>query len=72
MVGFAALDSGSFLEQNGTMKVREVLQRLEDDGWQIVRGRGSHRILKHRTKTGIVVLAGQPNKDIATGTLKSI
>ena len=54
------------------MKVREVLQRLEDDGWEVVRVRGSHRVLKHPTKTGIVVLAGQLNKDLATGTLKSI
>jgi len=52
--------------------VREVLQRLEGDGWEVVRVRGSHRVLKHPTKTGIVVLAGQANKDIAAGTLKSI
>ena len=25
------------------MKVREVLKRLEDDGWVLVRTRGSHR-----------------------------
>jgi predicted RNA binding protein YcfA (HicA-like mRNA interferase family) len=54
------------------MKVRDLLRRLTQDGWREVRTRGSHRILKHPIKTGIVVIAGQPNKDIAIGTLKSI
>jgi len=54
------------------MKVRDVLKRLEEDGWTVVRQQGSHRILKHPTKRGIVVLAGQPNKELAPGTLKSI
>jgi len=53
-------------------KVREVLKRLEKDGWRVVRVRGSHRVLKHPVKTGIVVVAGQDNRDMATGTLKSI
>ncbi|OHB83309.1 MAG: addiction module toxin, HicA family [Planctomycetes bacterium RBG_16_64_12] len=54
------------------MKVRDVLKRLSDDGWYVHRTRGSHRVLKHPTKTGIVVLAGHPGKDVAAGTLKSI
>lgn len=54
------------------MKVREVLRRLQEDGWQIARMKGSHRVLKHIHKSGIVVVAGQANKDIAVGTLKSI
>lgn len=54
------------------MKVRDVLKILQNDGWEITRTKGSHRILKHAQKSGIVVVAGQPNKDIATGTLKSI
>jgi len=32
------------------MKVRDVLKMLEDDGWAIVRQRGSHRQLKHVVK----------------------
>jgi len=54
------------------MKVREVLNRLREDGWTISRTRGSHRILKHSIKRGIVVLAGNANQDVAIGTLKSI
>jgi predicted RNA binding protein YcfA (HicA-like mRNA interferase family) len=34
--------------------------------------RGSHRVLKHPSKTGVVVVAGQLAKDVAPGTLKSI
>jgi len=54
------------------MKIRDVLERLQDDGWQIVRQEGSHRILKHPTKRGIVVVAGHPSKDMKTGTLQSV
>jgi predicted RNA binding protein YcfA (HicA-like mRNA interferase family) len=54
------------------MKVKEVLKILEEDGWYIDRIRGSHRILKHQIKSGIVVLAGKLSKDLAEGTRKSI
>lgn len=54
------------------MKIRDILKRLQDDGWQVVRVAGSHRVLKHAHKNGIVVVAGHPNKDAAMGTIKSI
>jgi len=54
------------------MKIRDVLKRLQDDGWQIVRQEGSHRILKHSVKRGIVVVAGHPSKDMKAGTLQSV
>ncbi len=54
------------------MKVRDVLKRLREDGWYEHRTRGSHRVLKHPTKTGIVVVAGQLGKDVAVDTLRSI
>lgn len=54
------------------MKIRDVLKRLSEDGWLETRMRGSHRILKHPVKNGIVVVAGQPNQDVAPETLKSI
>lgn len=53
------------------MKIRDVLKRLHEDGWQIARQEGSHRILKHPTKRGIVVVAGHVSKDMKTGTLQS-
>ena len=54
------------------MKIRDVLKQLDEDGWQVVRQEGSHRILKHPTKRGIVVVAGHPSKDMKTGTLQSV
>lgn len=54
------------------MKVREVLRMIEDDGWYLARTRGSHRQFKHRTKPGLVTVAGKPDDDLAPGTLNSI
>ncbi|WP_233748718.1 type II toxin-antitoxin system HicA family toxin [Leptodesmis sichuanensis] len=54
------------------MKVRDVLKRLEADGWYQIRMRGSHRILAHETKSGIVVVPGKPGDEIPKGTLASI
>ena len=54
------------------MKVREIVAIIEDDGWQLVRTRGSHRQFKHGTKAGLVTVAGKPSDDLAPGTLNSI
>jgi predicted RNA binding protein YcfA (HicA-like mRNA interferase family) len=54
------------------VKVRDVLKLLEDDGWYLIRTRGSHRQYKHPTKAGLVTLPGKPGDDLASGTLNSI
>ncbi|MBI2755725.1 MAG: type II toxin-antitoxin system HicA family toxin [Chloroflexi bacterium] len=54
------------------MKIREVLQLLEGDGWRQIAMRGSHRQLKHPVKPGRVTAAGRPSDDIAPGTLNSV
>lgn len=54
------------------MKVRDVIRELERDGWYLVATRGSHRQYKHLAKPGRVTIAGQPNDDLAPGTLNSI
>ncbi len=54
------------------MKVREVIERLEGDGWFLVDTRGSHRQYKHPTNPGRVTVAGKPSDDLAPGTLNSI
>ena len=51
------------------MKVREVIKRLEQDGWRLVRTKGSHRQFHHPSKPGTVTVAGQPSLDIPPGTL---
>ena len=54
------------------MKVREVIKRIEADGWYLVATRGSPRQYKHSTKSGRVTIAGHPNDDLSPGTLNSI
>jgi len=54
------------------MKVREVLKLLNEDGWTIVRTKGSHRQMKHPVKKGTVTVAGKPSLEVPLGTLKSI
>ncbi|HYX69164.1 MAG TPA: type II toxin-antitoxin system HicA family toxin, partial [Terriglobales bacterium] len=53
-------------------KVRDVLKRLQQDGWHLERTRGSHRQLRHAAKPGTVTVAGHPSDEVPKGTLKSI
>ena len=54
------------------MKVHEMLSLLADDGWEVVTTRGSHRQLKHPTKTGRVTVAGKRSDDLHPKTAASI
>ncbi|HIM62743.1 MAG TPA: type II toxin-antitoxin system HicA family toxin [Dehalococcoidia bacterium] len=54
------------------MNVRDVLDLLREDGWYLVRQRGSHRQFKHTDKIGRVTVAGHPRDDIPPGTLNNI
>jgi len=53
------------------MKVKELIELLEADGWYQVRMKGSHRQFHHPTKKGTVTVAGKPNVDIPPSTLNS-
>lgn len=55
-----------------SVKVREVLRMLQDDGWLLVRTRGSHHQYAHPTKRGLVTVPGNRNDELAPGTLNSI
>ncbi len=46
-----------------TMKIREVLKLLGDDGWYLDRTRGSHRQFRHAAKKGTVTVAGALSDD---------
>lgn len=48
------------------------MKLLREDGWEIVRWRGSHRQLKHPTKRGLVTVAGHDRDDLHPKTLRSI
>ncbi|MCY4531383.1 MAG: type II toxin-antitoxin system HicA family toxin [Gammaproteobacteria bacterium] len=54
------------------MKIRDIIRILENDGWQLVRTRGSHRQYKHALKSGVVTVAGKPGDDLAAGTQNNI
>jgi predicted RNA binding protein YcfA (HicA-like mRNA interferase family) len=54
------------------MKVRQVIHLLREDGWVIVRTRGSHRQFRHPSKAGLVTVAGKPSVDVPPGTLNNI
>lgn len=53
-------------------KVSEVLRMLFKDGWYIVRQKGSHRQLKHRSKSGLVTVNGKPSDTLDQYLLNSI
>lgn len=53
------------------MKVKELIEVLESDGWFLVRSKGSHRQFHHLTKKGTVTVAGRPSIDMPPGTLNS-
>jgi len=54
------------------VKIRDVIRMFEDDGWAVIRQRGSHRQFKHASKPGLVTVAGKPGDDLAPGTLNSV
>jgi len=54
------------------MKVKEVLRRLKNDGWVLVKTKGSHRQFKHPMKPGRVTVAGKLSSTLPPRTLASI
>ena len=54
------------------MKVRLLIKLLQDDGWYLVRTRGSHRQFKHPRKKGTVTVAGKLGADVRPGTLNNV
>jgi predicted RNA binding protein YcfA (HicA-like mRNA interferase family) len=54
------------------VKVRDVIKKLEDDGWYHVSTAGSHHHYKHPQKSGKVTVAGNMADDVKIGTLRAI
>lgn len=53
-----------------TLSGRDVVKVFAEDGWQMVRQRGSHMIL---VKTGLMVTLSVPDhREVAKGTLRSL
>ncbi len=68
----AGLTEGRIAFFYSAMKVREILRLIEEDGWFLVRTRGSHHQFHHRTKAGTVTVAGNLNDDLPKKTQQSI
>lgn len=54
------------------LKVRVVVKLIEQDGWYLVRTKGSHRQFKHPYKSGVVTVSGNFGKEMPPGTLNSV
>jgi predicted RNA binding protein YcfA (HicA-like mRNA interferase family) len=50
---------------------RDIIRRLEKEGWRLVRSRGSHHQFKHPKRLGRVTVA-HPKKDIPIKTVLEI
>jgi predicted RNA binding protein YcfA (HicA-like mRNA interferase family) len=55
-----------------SMKVRDVIKMVEEDGWKLARQKGSHRQFQHPDKPGTVTIAGHPSTEMPIGTLKNV
>jgi predicted RNA binding protein YcfA (HicA-like mRNA interferase family) len=56
---------------NHHMNSREIIKRLESDGWVLVRVKGSHHQFRRPGMAGLVTVV-HPLRDIPPGTLRSI
>lgn len=50
---------------------RDIIRRLEREGWRLVRVKGSHH---HFAKTGVatIVTVPHPRRDLVIGTVRNI
>lgn len=53
------------------MRSREMIRKIEEDGWYRVAVKGSHHPYKHSIKAGRVTIK-PPDADLPRGTINSI
>ena len=53
------------------MNSREIIKKLQDDGWYLHHVKGDHHQFKHPEKQGKITVP-HPKKDMAIGTLRNI
>ncbi len=56
------------------MKVRDIIRRLQHDGWYLARQKGSHKIYKHSEKPEMRIILPDHglNKEPSIGVLNEI
>lgn len=53
------------------MDSREIIRRLQEEGWWLARIKGSHHHFCHDDRPGTTTVA-HPAKDVKPGTIRSI
>jgi predicted RNA binding protein YcfA (HicA-like mRNA interferase family) len=61
-----------YARYTGSVKVRDIIRMVEQDEWNQVRQKGSHRQYHHPSKAGTVTIAGHPSMDLDPKTERSI
>ena len=56
---------------NIVMDSRELIKRLQQDGWALVCTKGSHHQFKHPTRAGLLTVP-HPKRDLPIGTARAI
>ncbi|MDN5856943.1 MAG: type II toxin-antitoxin system HicA family toxin [Actinomycetia bacterium] len=54
------------------VKVSEMIEIVEADGWCLDRMKGSHRQYRHPLKPGTTTIAGKPSATLPPATERSI
>lgn len=56
------------------MKYRDLIKRLEKDGWYLERTTGDHLQYRHPTKPGTITVpgGGKLGRDVPPGTLSGV
>ena len=54
------------------MKYRDLIKKIEKDGWYLERTVGDHLQFRHPTKPGTATVPGRMSSDVRPGTLHSI
>ena len=54
------------------VKYDELFRLLKNDGWFIVRQKGSHVILRHPENSGQLTIPYHPGKEVKKGLLNAI
>jgi predicted RNA binding protein YcfA (HicA-like mRNA interferase family) len=65
------LQLATFHQSQPLVDSRTVIKRLQEQGWHLVRTKGSHRHFRHPERTGMVTVP-HPVHDLPQGTLKGI
>ena len=55
------------------MKTKEIIKRLEKEGWILIRQKGSHKVFKHPNQPVLITLPDHgANKEPSVGVLHDI